>query len=470
MSSYFQKLKALTDSGRLKTYVIIAPPRTNSSLVEHAFGNSPDIEHECHEPFLNARHSDFDPDHGYQQIYKAIGGQEFEHSEGSTSVVVKEMSHWIAKNTEYKRLTEIVTEPIIILIRNPLLSVESRIRRVLVTMDMSHSLSLQRYLIDEIAIEKGFPDWVTFAKKMKEEGYKDRPNFLENKEAVERIYDVPVLTVQNHLLNLKARREGYANWRDLIDKKLYTERDYKFFEDILGSNGRRLEFEQDEFAKLIEEIEYFEENNKDYLVVDTTDFRAAPNEQMQELCQQLGVTFSPEMARWGEAPVNFHTEQTQEHERLWYDTLYASSRVNPPTEIPLTLDQFPTFMQTYLEAGNLPVYATLSKKKTLSEKLRRELNEQEMRVKVTDGNREHLCQLGLIEEKTVIGEHVVMKLKYVDPVYAITNDPELLAEPDFEAYKDVYASEIKIISKALVEEMGEHTQEIKRLGNEIKFR
>ena len=90
---YFQKLKNLTASGLLKTYIIIAPPRTNSSVVEHALGNSPDIKHECHEPFLNARHNDFDPDHGYQQIYEAIGGKEFEDSGEMTSIIVKEMSH-----------------------------------------------------------------------------------------------------------------------------------------------------------------------------------------------------------------------------------------------------------------------------------------------------------------------------------------------------------------------------------------
>jgi hypothetical protein len=99
---YFQKLKNLTKSGLLKTHIIIAPPRTNSSVVEHALGNSPDVDHECHEPFLNARHSDFDPDHGYQQIYNAIGGEEFEKSGQTTSVVIKEMSHWIGKMRSIK--------------------------------------------------------------------------------------------------------------------------------------------------------------------------------------------------------------------------------------------------------------------------------------------------------------------------------------------------------------------------------
>jgi hypothetical protein len=153
---YYEKLQKLVGDGRLSMHIIIAPPRTNSSLIEHVVGNSPDIQHECHEPFLGARRDDFDPDHGYKQIYESIGGEQFEQSAEKTSVAVKEMSHWIGKNREYRRLTELTRNPVVILIRNPLLSVESRIRRVLTTIDMRSSIDLQRYLLDYVAAEKGF--------------------------------------------------------------------------------------------------------------------------------------------------------------------------------------------------------------------------------------------------------------------------------------------------------------------------
>lgn len=76
--TYFKKLKNLADSGRLSIQLVVAPPRTNSSMLEHSLGNSPDIEHECHEPFLGARKPDFDPDNGYKLIYEAIGGEDFD--------------------------------------------------------------------------------------------------------------------------------------------------------------------------------------------------------------------------------------------------------------------------------------------------------------------------------------------------------------------------------------------------------
>lgn len=446
---YYQKLKDLVKEGRLKAYIIIAPPRTNSSVVEHALGNSPDIDYECHEPFLKARHDNFDPDHGYRQIYESVGGEQFEQSNEKKTVVVKEMSHWISENKEYKRLVTLTTKPVVILVRNPLLTVESRLRRVLNTIDMRCSIDLQRHLLDEVATERCFQNWADLAEEAKKTRYEERFDFLPNKEGVERVYDVPVLTVQNRLLDLKARKHGYANWRDLLEKKLYAEHDYTFFGDILESNARRLRFEKDEFRKLAEEIKYFERQKCEYLVFDTTDLRAAPDEQMREICSRLGVNFSLGMTRWGEKSVDFHTEQTEQSEKLWYDTLYSSSRVNSPIEIPPTLDRFPEFVQKYLRLYNLPIYAELSKRKILKKEFRRKLNERKFQVKVTDGNKEHLCELGLVENSAKMGRRVFVKLKYIDPIYAISNEPKLIKQSEFQIYRNRYKNEVEIVSSVV---------------------
>lgn len=443
---YYKKLKSLVQDGRLKTYIIIAPPRTNSSVVEHALGNSLDINHECHEPFLNARHKNFDPDYGYRQIYESIGGEKFEQSDRSTTVVIKEMSHWIGKNEEYKRLAELTTKPIVILVRNPLLAVESRLRRILSTIDMRYNIDLQRHLLDEVAIERGFRDWKELAEEIKREGYKERLDFLPNKEGVERIYDTPVLTIQNRLLDRKACKAGYTNWRDIVEKKLYAERDYTFFSGILKSNPRRLDLEEDEFRKLAEEVKYFENQKCQYVVFDTTDLRAAPNEQMQELCHRVGIAFCSEMIRWGEKLVDFHTEQIKQSEKLWYDTLYSSSRINPPIEIPPFLNSFPEFMQEYLKSENLPIYGELSKRKVLRNELRHELNEREFQVRVTDSNKKHFIELGLIESGAETGEKISVKLKHIDPVYAVSSEPKLVEQTEFQVYRNQYWEEIRIVS------------------------
>lgn len=258
------------------------------------------------------------------------------------------MSHWIGKNEEYKRLVELTTNPIIAIIRNPLLSVESRIRRVLTTIDMRYSIDVQRYLLDEVATEKGFSNWLGLADAARRGDFIEQLDFLQYGENIERLYNTPILTLQNKLLDLKANKNGYVNWRNLIERKLYAERDYVFFEGIFQSNSRRIGFESEEFKNLGEEIKYFEKERRNYLVLDTTDLRTAPEKELRELCSRIGIGFSPEMLEWGQEPIDFHTEQTKQSEKLWYDTLFSSTQVNPPTEIPPVLSMFPKFMQEYL--------------------------------------------------------------------------------------------------------------------------
>jgi len=230
-----------------------------------------------------------------------------------------------------------------------------------------------------------------------------------------------------------------------------------------------LGFEKEEFNKLKEEIEYFEGNGRDYVIFDTTDLRAAPEEQLRELCFRTGISFSPEMLQWGKKPVDFHTEQTQQFEKLWYDTLFSSSRVNPPVEIPPVISMFPKFAQDYLRNDNLPIYAGLSRVKVLKDELRHELNEREFKVRVTAANRGQLHELGVIDDDTEIGEEVLIKLKYIDPVYAVTNESELIENPEFQSFKERYASEIKIVSE-VVPEQDEHTRELRKRSGENKLK
>jgi len=446
---YYQKLKKLSQIGRLSIYLIIAPPRTNSSMVEHALGNSPDVQHECHEPFLKARHDDFDPDHGYSQIYESIGGEQFESSDTKTSVVVKEMSHWIGKNDEYKRLATMVTGPIVVLIRNPLLAVESRIRRVLTTIDMRYSIDIQRFLLDEAAVEKGYKNWADLIQRTADDTHSQKFEFVLNGEGIERLYDTPILTVQNRLLDLTAHKYGYTNWRDLVEKKLYADRDYAFFGGILSATARRVKFERMEFRVLAEEVAYFEKSKQDYIVFDTTDVRAKPTEYLNELCRRLGIRFSPKMLQWGRDSVDFHTEQEKQSEKLWYDRLFSSYGVNAPTEIPPTLSKFPAFMQEYLRDDNLPTYAKLSQCKVSSENDTSALNDLTFEVRITSENIEQLHTLELIKKDTAVGDVVSLSLEHIDPVYAVTNEPGLVDAPEFCRCKDWYAEELRIVSKVL---------------------
>ena len=75
----------------------------------------------------------------------------------------------------------------------------------------------------------------------------------------------------------------------------------------------------------------------------------------------------------------------------------------------------------------------------------------------------------MIEDGFKIGEKISVKMKYIDPVYAISNEPKLIEQSEFQIFRNKYADEIKIISD-IVSEGDEHTREIKKQNGEIKFR
>ncbi|MBP7811220.1 MAG: hypothetical protein KA054_00015 [Candidatus Moranbacteria bacterium] len=463
--NFYNKLRILVDTGRLSVFVVIAPPRSNSSVVEHVLSLSPDIQNACHEPFLGARKKDYITDTGYQQIYESIGGEAFENSGDKTSIVVKEMAHWIGANEEYKKLITLTNHPVVVLVRNPLLTVESRIRRVLKTLDMRPGLSLQQKLLDDLALEHGFKNATELLSAPEADIelilQKIEPEMLGTKD----LYHTSVLSIQNNLLDYYARKNGYVNWRDLLDRKLYQERDYKFFKSILKVNTDRVGFEENEFKRLDEIVRYLKLTKQPHVIFDTTDIRAEPENQLRELCSKLGISFSPEMVIWGDKPIDFHTQQNQEYEKIWYEKLFLSSKLNDPNEVPPTLEMFPDFIQKYLRDTNLPIYAHLSREKDLSSEIRKGINDREFRVHVTETNLDLLCSLGVVQDEDVETSTSV-KLRDIDPIYAITNDQSLAENTEFLSRKIKYADEIAITFAAL----RENIEKDKELHPHIKLR
>src|SRR3989344_4653357 len=149
------RVKKKVAEGELNIFFIIAPPRSNSTLIEYILSLSTDIDVVCHEPFVGARKIDFDPEVGYKNIYDQLGGDHFLNSTSRKTILIKEMSQWLIESHEYKNLLSLTQNKILILIRNPLLTVESRIRRILKSLNLRPGLSLQQYLLDFFSKEDG---------------------------------------------------------------------------------------------------------------------------------------------------------------------------------------------------------------------------------------------------------------------------------------------------------------------------
>ena len=385
-SIFYHKIKSLCLSGRLSMVLVIAPPRTNSTLVEHVIGNSPDVDRECHEPFFGAGRPGFVADHGYRRIFESVAHHVSEESRRPVRIAIKEIAQWLLVNGEHKRLIELAAEPIFLLIRNPLLAVESRIQKVLASAEARRGETR---------------------------------------------------------LDLAAKEHGYANWVELLAQKVTREHDYRCFADLLRESSREWASEEADFSALETMANHLATIGKRYHVLDTTDLRAEPLVLVQELCRLLRISYAPRMIDWGREPIDFHTTQHHEASRLWYDSLRQSTRIKPPAEIPMPIGMFPDFIQDYLARAYLPAYYKLAAQKILSRLGKTHLNNIAVEMEITPKNREILTRLGVLAESAKDGVGVV-PLKFIDPVYAVSNDPSLLTDAAFRKKKTAYDTELAL--------------------------
>lgn len=352
--------------------LIIAPPRTNSSLVEHVLGNSPSLRHECHEPFFGAGRVDFDVDHAYKNIYESIGGKAFDESTNCSSVVIKEIAQWISIGEEYKNLLKLVTQPVVLAIRNPLLAVESRIRKVLETF----------------------------------------------------------------------QEQADENWRTGMKTKALAQYDYRCLGDVLRSSPAHWVMEHLDFFQCAVQADYLRSQGIPHCILDTTDLRASPTQVLQQLCATLQIEFSPLMLSWAVQSVDCHTTQRTASSTKWYARLRDSTGICPPTEIPPPLSMFPKFIQEYLYEKSIPAYLDLASRKHAHQSFKKELNDLAFSVAVERNNAERLSLLGVMTHSA--GEHADIELRYIDPLYAVTNDPALLCNEQFRLRKRAYSRELEL--------------------------
>ena len=446
---YFNLLKKLLTENRLNILFVIAPPRSNSTVVEYVLSLSDSIDIVCHEPFIGAHKIDFDPETGYKIIYEKIGGDDFLNSNTTKTLLIKEISQWIFENQEYKYFLSLTKNRILFLIRNPLLSVESRIRRVLKSLNLRPGLSLQQYLLDYFAKKDGFTNFNDGVKNLNFNLILKNTLFFANKLALngENLYISPKIEIQKFLLDSYAEEFGYLNWDDLIERKTYHEFDYIFFEKILKINLHRNFFEEKEFFSLFKMIDYLDSISKPYVIYDTTDIRINPSVYLNRICKQFSIPFSQKMIDWS-GVVKIETDQNRKHEKIWYERLYQSKEIKNPNEIPPSISDFPLFMQKYLLKVDLPIYALLSQKKERISDAK-DLNTKQFQINISNENRERLIKLGVIN-KNVQNTTSPVSMINIDPIYALTNDLALINNPDFLTKKKEYRiefSQIKLYIK-----------------------
>ncbi|OGI72906.1 hypothetical protein A3G48_02195 [Candidatus Nomurabacteria bacterium RIFCSPLOWO2_12_FULL_40_42] len=440
-NKYLNLLKKKVAEGELNIFFIIAPPRSNSTLIEYILSLSTDIDVVCHEPFVGARKIDFDPEVGYKNIYDQLGGDHFLNSTSRKTILIKEMSQWLIESHEYKNLLSLTQNKILILIRNPLLTVESRIRRILKSLNLRPGLSLQQYLLDFFSKEDGIINFNEGLKTLNFGSVLQGAICEADKLGLrsDEMYISPRLEIHKFLLDSFAIKFNYASWDDIVEHKAYHEYDYNFFEKILKINLHRNFFEEREFLSLLKIVEYLDVSTKAYVVYDATDMRIKPDLFIKKICFQLNIAFSDKMIHWS-GKIKIETNQNRKHEKIWYQRLYQSSEIKEPVEIPSRLSDFPSFMRKYILNVNLPIYAILSLKKSKVFDTKK-LNLSKLIIDVQPENKKRLMDLGVVGKSTKFGKELVL-MKDIDPIYAVTNDVSLMDDPDFISRKIAYKIEL----------------------------
>lgn len=422
--NYFERLETLVQQDRLSLFLIIAPPRTGSTLLELALSRSSGIDIACHEPFLSARLNTFNPDDCYREIYKAIGGNNYFNGTERRTVVIKEMSQWLAKNREYKKLFTLTKFPIIFLIRNPLLSVESRINRVMSSIHLRANFSLQRHLLNEFANHNGYSSWEMFVEVFSDDSssilFSD--NFFQ---VPDNVYGEISHDLLKSLLEIKARRHNYDSWCTLISESLCERKGFATFEAMLNSNKRRARLDLVEFSKLNEEIEYAESSDKEFLIVDYSDLCLAPKQILTAICKKLDIEYSATMNEWEGNNVSFLGLQNSESEALWYGNLCKSTGILTPTKVPLYVDRFPVHVQQYILDINIPIFKKLSKRKVQIDGLTDKaitIPDIESTIRGLDSDHRHI----LLDK---YGEDKRLPAWYIDPISFVINGGEFQSDP-----------------------------------------
>jgi len=142
LNTFYNKLRYLVEKDQASIYLILSPPRTSSTLLETVISQNQDIHATYHEPFVELGYYGQSSEDGYKKIVGLIESQGHQ----KVNVLIKEMSHWLNVNNEHKRFLPLVNDPVVLLIRNPLLSMESRIRKVLQTWSMRAKPTLISWL------------------------------------------------------------------------------------------------------------------------------------------------------------------------------------------------------------------------------------------------------------------------------------------------------------------------------------
>lgn len=295
--------------------IIISIPRANSTIIELLLGlNSEEIKI-IHEPFLEYGYYDDSPLSAYQKIF-----QKNNPNDRNKTFLIKEMSHWITKDDLYKKILHDIDCPIIILIKNPILTIESKIIKILIGANTKNRPKLSHFLC-------------SVSEERKERDSRE-------------------------LLDIFAQKNNYEKWDYLVEKEAVQKRNLIIFDKIIEyfiNNSSDDIWGWDGIEKI---INFLDQKSINYKIIDGLDFQLAPFSTINLLCKHLKINFSEKIFNFSQKDfkkiIDFKKEQPSGY--FWYEEAFSCKKIIAPSKKPLSINKFPINIQKYIKETALPYY------------------------------------------------------------------------------------------------------------------
>ena len=100
-------------------------------------------------------------------------------------------------------------------------------------------------------------------------------------------------------------------------------------------------FQESGWEFLLDQIEYCQQKNLPYIVVDATDFRNNPKVIFKQVFAKLKLPFDREMLSWRSCE-NVEIDNLDGQQSHWYERVLTSTNIQPATETIPAIDSFPT--------------------------------------------------------------------------------------------------------------------------------
>ena len=307
-----KETKKLMDECNVELRIIIAPPRTNSTAIEASFYMNDAVTANSNEIF-KATNDEIDFETSIKLLQEDI--KKAQREDGKGILVLKDMSIWINGAVEY--LHELTDYPILFLIRNPILSMESRMNKYLQKLPISNQSHIHKWILEKLQYQKELTP-----------------------------------AVQISFFDDLAKAHGFNNWIQFLEH-MKLEGNYSYiFELIENVFPER----HSGFDEINQQIAVLKQLGLGYRIVDSSELRLHPKEMQKELCSIWNLPYTEQMIEWGEAIEKFSVTNRVKFPEIWFGRLLQSSGIEPPTEIPLNIGRFPEKVKRQLIESDIPFY------------------------------------------------------------------------------------------------------------------